>query len=341
MLKGLPWPSRRTAGASQRLAIHAGAAGLAWVQADAACCVQRAGIEPLSIDQDGPELGRRLRALGLPAQGVTALLALDEAQLLQIEAPAVKPEEMRSAARWRIKDLVDARLDELTIDVMPVGHDKTRHAHQRQMFVVAARHALIQNLSRRVQALGLGLAVIDVAEMAQRNLQHAAAVAEGIGERASALLMRHGERALLTLVAGGELYHARALEWEARAAPTVASPAQRALPADLEQLDFIDYGAESAGTDEAPRLVVEVQRSLDLWERTWPQLPLARLWVHAGEEEPALTAQLAVQLARALSVEVRAFDAGACLPGLSQAAPHAALRQAALPLAGALRRHLS
>jgi hypothetical protein len=46
-------------------------------------------------------------------------------------------------------------------------------------------------------------------------------------------------------------------------------------------------------------------------------------------------------LAAASNVDVRALDAARALTGLAEAAPDPALRQAALPLAGALRRHLN
>ena len=332
-----PWAQRahraRDGGGAERVAIASTPGHLVWLHSDAEGRPLRAGIELLA-GADAAECQRRVRALGLPAARVTALLALGEAQLLQIETPAVKPEELKSAARWRIKDLVETRLDELTIDVMHVGPARERAAAlQPHLFVVAARNALIQDLSRRCQAQGLALGAIDITETAQRNLQSAAAAAAGLAGRASAALMRHGDKALLTLCAGGELYYARQLDWdEGGLAPqSAAAP----LQAHFGDIDFVDYGAADASPEAgAPRLVVEVQRSLDVWERTWPDLPVAALWVHAGDA----SARLAQWLEPALGCAVKILEPRELFPAYARAAPTAEIEAATWPLLGALLR---
>jgi MSHA biogenesis protein MshI len=203
------------------------------------------------------------------------------------------------------------------------------------MFVVAARNALIRDLCERAQGAGLRLAVIDVAETVQRNLLSAAAEAEGLGDRATAALMRHGEHCLLTICAGGELYYARRLDWdEAGFAP--AAPVPTSLPQAMEGLDFVDYGDGADTTDElgAPRLVIELQRSFDVWERTWPDLPLARLWLEAGEASAALM----LQLEQSLGLPVARLEPERLFPGFDQASGSPEVRAAILPLLGALRR---
>ena len=107
----------------------------------------------------------------------------------------------------------------------------------------------------------------------------------------------------------------------------------------LADVDFIDYGAEpegtaGAGNEEAPRLVVELQRSFDLWERSWPDLPLAALWLHAGDD----SASLAPRLQQALGQRVLVLDPERALPGFYAAATTPALRAALLPLLGAALR---
>ena len=330
----MKWPWTRTATGSDRLAIRLTEHQLAWTVTNEVGHVLRVGVEDRGSDDEATFL-RRIRALGLPAQGVIAVLALDEAMLLQIETPAVKPEEMKSAARWRIKDLVDARLDELTIDVMHVGDQSAREVH-RQLFVVAARNALIQSLSRRAQAAGLALDVIDTAEMVQRNLQSAAARAQGLGERATAALVRHGRQALLTICAGDELYYARRLDWDEDGLASVV-PSAVTLTDSMEGLDFVDYGAADDADQDAgaPRLVVELQRSFDVWERSWPDLPLAALWVSADASGDALMGPLS----SALGFPVAMLDPEGLFPGMDAAAPTPTLRAAAVPLLSALRRH--
>lgn len=332
----MKWPWQTTAPAGARLAIRHHEDHFTWVLVDATGQLQRAGLESRGADS-AADFARRIHALALPPAGVTALLDLADAQLLQIEAPAVKPEELKSAARWRIKDQVETRLDELTVDVLNVGDGRSRPTG-RQLFVVAARNAQIQALTRHAQAAGLQLSVIDIAELAQRNLLHMAASAEGLGERATAALMRHGDQALLTICAGGELFYTRRLDWDDHGLQ--AAPAgQPVLSASLEELDFVDYGAADATPDSAgaPRLVVEVQRSMDLWDRSWPELPVGGLWVQPADVSETLVAALAP----ALGFPVHRLQPERLFPGFDAAIQGPELRAAALPLLGALQRHVA
>lgn len=340
--------------ASGKLAITSSADHFIYAQTDAAGRLLRCG-QLARGDHTPAAFARLVHGLGLPGQEVSAVLPLAQAQLLQVEAPAVKAEEMKSAARWRIKDQVEGRLDDYIIDVMFVGSDKPRP--HRQLFVAAARNSVIRDLTERSAAAGLQVNVIDIAEAAQRNLHAAQARREGLGDRATAALVQHGAQCLLTVCVGDELYYTRRLDWDTQAVPGAAtSPgalaaaalAAAAQPAvALETLDFIDYGAEpedlpgssgngsgEGGDGVASRQVVELQRSFDVWERSWPDLPLARLWVHVGEHSPTL----AVLLSRQLGQPVAVLDIAQTFPELAQAAPDPTLREALWPVLGLLLR---
>jgi MSHA biogenesis protein MshI len=335
-----PWPR---AAAAERLVVCSEPDRFTYLCCDREGRVTRCGVEARGRDTQ-PDFVRRLKALGLPAQGACALLPLAASQLLQIEAPNVKPEELKAAARWRVKDEVAGRLEDLTLDVMVVGPDEPRP--NRHLFVAAARNETIRETAARLQGAGMALAVVDIAETAQRNLQTELAAAAGLAGRATAALVRHGDVALLTISAGGELYDARRLDWDATPPPApAAAPAARPEPAlatlAFDDADFVDYGATpddhpdpAAPAADTPRLVVELQRSFDLWERSWPDLPLAALWVDAGDDTDALLALLAGTLGQ----RVGRFDPAEVFPGWARAAATPALRQAALPLAGALLR---
>lgn len=337
-----PFKKRQAAG---QLAIASSADHFIYAHADSSGRLLRCG--QLARGGDMPAaFAKAIQALGLPGQQVHAVLPLAQAQLLQVEAPAVKADEMKAAARWRIKDQVEGRLDDYIIDVMFVGDDKPRP--HRQLFVAAARNGVVRELTERCSAAGLEVRVIDLAETAQRNLHSAQARREGLADRATATLMQHGAQCLLTVCVGDELYYARRLDWDALAVPGAsASPgalaaaalAAAAKPAvALETMDFIDYGAEPddapSHTDDASRTVVELQRSFDVWERSWPDLPLARLWVQVGEHSP----RLATLLTRQLGQPVVVLDVDKTFPGLSQVAPDPALREALWPVLGLLLR---
>jgi MSHA biogenesis protein MshI len=329
----LKWPWKSSA-RPDSVVVACSADRFAYVHADADGALQRCGVEHRGTDS-APEFARRLRALNLPSRGGYAMLPLAQTQLIQVDAPGVRPEEMKAAARWRVKDQVQGRLDELTMDVMFVGDGKPR-ANQ-QIFVAAARSEDIRELARRAKDAGVEVNVVDLAETAQRNLQSAMAEVGGLSERATGALVRHGEQCLLTICAGGELYYTRRLQWEGLAPPGQPVPAVE-QQVDLASMDFVDYGAEpdleSARDGHVPQIVVELQRSLDLWERSWTDLPLAAVWIDVGEDSRALAALLQTTIGQPVGLlepdhVFRGFDAAA-------AGPEA--RQALLPLLGALLR---
>ncbi len=325
-----PWKAR---GHQGRLAVMSDAGRFSFAQADASGRLRAAGV--LAGLPQARDLQRLLRTPPAAARDTLAVLPLADAQLLAVEAPAVKPEELKAAARWRIKDLVDDPLDELTIDVMHVGDQRPRP--NRQVFVAAARTDRIRELSERTRTAGLELGVVDMAETTQRNLQCALAKAGGLAQRATAALVRHGNQCLLTLCADDELFYARRLEWEALPQPSAQAAAPAAADPSLETLDFVDYGAEAEGGDSdgsAPRLVVELQRSMDVWERSWPDLPLAAVWVQLGEDSAAWAGLMASALGRPVQV----LDLEALFPGLQALVPDAAQREQLLPVLGGLLR---
>lgn len=340
----LRWPWTRPI-PSDSLAISLDGSTLVYAQVAAIAggsrpLLRRCGTLP--VDTARPqELAGRLRALGLPTQSVVALLQVPQCQLLQIDTPAVAPEELKAAARWRIKDLVDCHVDDLTIDVMHVG-DGRAHG-PKQAFVAATPNRVIQGVASLCEAAGLQLATIDIRETAQRNLQCALAQAGTQGDRAGALLMRHGEHCLLTICAQGELFYTRRFAWEGAldtTAPAVSQSLSQPIPLleAGEMPDIVDYGVDLAVEDdsaETPRIVIEVQRSLDLWERSWPGLPLHGVTVDAGES----TAALAAVLARQLGQPVATLDPRPAFDGVMAACRgDTTLARTVLPLLGALLR---
>lgn len=342
----LRWPWTRPT-SSDSLAISFDGSTLVYAQVAAVDggsrpLLRRCGTVP--VDPARPqELAGRLRVLGLPTQSVIAVLQVPQCQLLQIDTPAVAPEELKAAARWRIKDLVDCHVDDLTVDVMHVGDGRTHGP--KQAFVAATPNRVIQEVASLCEAAGLQLSIIDIRETAQRNLQCALAQAGAQGDRAGALLMRHGEHCVLTICAHGELFYTRRFAWEgalAATAPGAAAPQSLSQPIPLldagEMPDIVDYGADLAIEDdnaETPRIVIEVQRSLDLWERSWPGLPLHGVTVDAADA----TAALAALLARQLGHPVATLDPRPAFDGVMAACRgDIALARSVLPLLGALLR---
>lgn len=343
------WPWRR-ASRGERLVISWSGQTLVYLLATGAgndFTVIRSGVE-LQGNDSLEEFSRRLVQLGLKGYVTDVMLRPEQYQLLQIEAPAVAPEELRSAARYQIKEMVDVHLDDLTIDVLKVGDGQGRAASQ--LFVVAANNAVVRDAMALANALQWDVRVIDVQDMAQRNLQ---SIEEP--ERATcALMISEGRQTLLTISAGRELYYSRRLDlpdgfmgmtWTAavteQQAPLDAyTPVEEYVPgyagggygSDFSTTGAAPASAEQSDIDRAQRLLVEVQRSIDLWERTWTNLPLAGVKVFAGERSD----ELAQWLSRDTGQTVSALNTGIAFKGLAQIS--AADLPLCLPLLGVLLR---
>ncbi len=316
-----PW-NKKPISSAGRLAIAIGSDAFSYVEVLGRQIV-RSGTEPCGADSP-QQLTKLVQALNLPGANVITVLGLSDCQLLQIDAPAVPADEMKAAARWQIKDKVDIPVEELTLDVLVVGDQRAQH--KRQLFVAAARNAHVVELSAWMETAGLQPSVFDITELAQRNLQCALAEQQGRGANASAALMVHGSQCLLTICANGELFYARRLDWNSQSlgdtpapAPVAAATSAKAqglMSMELEGVDIVDYGAEPDDSsvpesDSTPRLAIEMQRSLDAWDRSWPDLPLQCLWVEAGDRTEALQGLLM----RTLSIAVEAFDSNALFTG--------------------------
>lgn len=302
---------------------------LAYVQArkerDDLYRVERFGVLRSEADQPA-ERARLLAALGLRGKAVRAMLRPAQYQILQIDAPAVPPEELRTAARWQIRELVNQHVDDLTLDVLKVGDERVRATGS--VFVVAAPNAVIRDLMQTAQAARCSVDVIDIHDMAQRNLQSALARQQGMSERAhAAIVMVDDSQALLTICAYDELFYTRRIDL---GAGFMQAPWGMAPEAGSDR----DLTLSPAGQDYdlAQRLVVEIQRSLDLWDRTWPMLVLDRIVVQAGGR----TAELAALLARELGQAVLPLDVSSMFPGFTGGSE--ADRQLCWPLLGLLLR---
>lgn len=182
----------------------------------------------------------------------TTLLNAGEYQLLTVEAPNVPQEELKTAIRWRLKDMLDFHTDDATIDVMDIPVDKNAPARNHSMYVVAARNQTIQQRQQLFTDAKMPLNVIDIPELAQRNI---AQLVEPEG-RGIAFLTFGAESGLLTLTYGGELYLSRQIDVR------------------LQQLDNYD---ESQKNEWYDRVTLELQRSLDHFDRQFHFITLAKM----------------------------------------------------------------
>jgi len=303
------------------------------------------GVERQEEGADGgglDDMVRRLKALALNGARVSVMLRPEQYQLLRIRAPAVPPDELRAAARYQIIKLLDTHVDDVTIDLMRVGDGRPRGAGHLtgHLFVVAAPQAGIRSVLDVCTAVRWNVSVIDIQEMGQRNLQTALAAGAERPNRANVTVMLLDPfHAMLTISANGELFYTRRFDlptgflkgaWEG--APSVA-PAASENPATLQPISGLAGLSEDLDEEaRANRFLLEIQRSLDLWDRLWSSLPLDGISLYAGSR----TVELSRWLTQRLGQPVQPMDFATQFPGFK--AGSVVEEAACLPLLGLLLR---
>ena len=197
-------------------------------------------------------LTRLRRKYGLDRAACVTLMPEGDYQLQVMDAPGVPDDELKEAVRWRLKDLLDYPAETATVDVFSVPADPGAPTRIRSVYAVAARNELVAARMAAFSEARLPLTAIDIPEMAQRNM---AKMYETPG-RALAMLSLAPERGLLTFTAAGELYLARGID------------------IGLSQLE---HAEGELRTQLLERLVLEVQRSLDHFDRQFSFVTLSKL----------------------------------------------------------------
>lgn len=201
-------------------------------------------------DGDAATLGALKKPMRLDRYRCTALLSHGQYQLIQTNAVDGTPDEARETVRWQLKDQVDFPVDSAAVDLLPIPSE----GRAPQVFAALSPESNIAPLVQAFQAAKLPLAAIDLPELSQRNL---AALFEEQG-RGLATLIFDDDEGLLTFTQNGELLVVRHVEITAR----------QIGGADKDRRDML-----------FERIALDVQRSLDNFDRVFSSVPLAHLLV--------------------------------------------------------------
>ncbi|MDD2702272.1 MAG: agglutinin biogenesis protein MshI [Sideroxydans sp.] len=189
----------------------------------------------------------------------TTLLAPNEYQMMMVEAPNVPVDELKTAIRWKIKDSLNYHVDDATIDVLQIPVGKYGSERPQSLYAVAASNETVRKRIALFEKARIDLSVIDISETAQRNI---ATLYETEG-RGLALLSFNEGGGLLTITSDGELFLARRVE------------------ITVGQLSDADEMLRQQYRD---RVELEVQRSLDYFDRQFHHISISRMLVSAPEE---------------------------------------------------------
>lgn len=236
---------------------------------------------------DVATLARLRKELDLDRYRCMTVLKARDYQMFAVDRPEVPEAEARVAVRWSLKDMLDYPLESATVDAVSVpSADSSR---KPQMLAIVARNEAIAATVRPFNDADIELSAIDVPELAQRNL---ARLLETEG-RGLALFGVDDSAATVTFTAGGELYQSRRIEVALK---------------DFENED----GAEAL----YDRVALELQRSLDHFDRQYRNVTVSRVVVSAVPYRDRFVEYLGANLT--LPVEVLDLEQIIDFPGVPE-----------------------
>ena len=280
-------------GLRKKTADTKGRVGLAFSRDRLAIAIMRADggqarlerCELVTIDPAGgaDAVSAAIRAAALPHLPTSVVLRSGDYQFALVEAPDVPPVELRAAMRWRLKEQLDFPVEEAVIDVFEVP-PQNRTGQGKMMYAVAARRSAIDRYAMALTTTP-GFDVVDVPELCLRNLAAALpAAARGVA------LLHIGElNATCILVQGRTFYLSRQIILQ----PGVGVDAGNA------------NGDANSRPLDAEGIVLELQRSLDYYERHFDQPPITRVAITPAD---ARTEKLAADLGRETGFEVSTLN---------------------------------
>lgn len=205
---------------------------------------------PIDSEESAPRvLSRLVKDLALEGKPCNFVLAAQDYQLHLIEAPEVEESELRAAARWKVKDLLDMKPEEVVIDFFRVPQQAYRG--REMVYVVAVARTRILALVSMLEESGLVVDSIDIPELALRNL-----ASQFIGDANGVAFMDlRSSGSMMNITRSGDLYLSRRINSKL----------------DSNIMQSPNWDATKA------RLVIEIQRSLDYYENQMGLPPISTL----------------------------------------------------------------
>lgn len=210
------------------------------------------------------------------------VLGQEDYQILLVEPPDVPANELRGAIRWRLKDLLSIPVEQAAIDIFELPEDGTR-SNKKMVYVVAAEAGKIKSMISLVEGANLKLHAIDIAELAMRNLV-ARLISEDDTERGVAVARLRQGAGSVYIFRQGNMYLARSF--------------------------MLDYNGGLLDDIPEANLALELQRSVDYYERQMGQAPPTMIYV-CGDN--VTNEKLGSELKSSLNIPVQHLDPAAAV----------------------------
>lgn len=186
------------------------------------------------------------------------LLDEQEYRLVLTENPSVPEDELLEALRWRLKDAVDFPVIDASIAVLQLVNDQP-NSRMANVFVVAAPRVAVVTLMGRLTKAKLALEAVDIPETAIRNV---AALFE-TENRGLGFLYLAPTFSSFVVTYRGEMLLSRRMDLSA----------SQLLSADRARREQL-----------IERLGLELQRTLDNFDRQFSFVSLSRIVIACAEE---------------------------------------------------------
>lgn len=226
-------------------------------------------LDRFAIEGGETESLRRLRvAHRLRSYACTTLIGDGKYNLTPLDAPAVPLDERREALRWALKEMMSYPVNSACLEVLDVPSIRLASGRAPGVLAVSAAEPAVRSCVAPFEAAKVRLAVVDIPELAQRNV---AALFED--ENRELVLLRVNEHGtMLTLTFNGELVAVRRGE---------TSSVQ------------LTGGSDEQRARVRERLLLDLQRSLDSFDRQYSHIPIAKVVLACYPQVNNLLAELA------------------------------------------------
>ncbi len=202
------------------------------------------------------QLARYIRENDLKKQSCVVVLEETQYNLIQLPSPHVEDDELKSAVRWAIKDLVNYPVEDAVIDVFRVPVQEHREG---KIYVVAALKDDIQQTVDFIRKTGLTLHAIDIEELSLGN------IIEQMNDyqRGVAVLHVDNLQGSISLFSNSALYLSRKID------------------TGLNELEEVQTQDATSGAMEQvyESIILELQRSLDFYESELAKAAITKLVV--------------------------------------------------------------
>ena len=213
-------------------------------------------------------LARLCIARGLRSFACTTLMGDGDYSVTPLDAPSVPLDERKEALRWALKEMVNYPVDSACIEVLEIPRAGQPAGRAAGVLVVSATEQAVRARVAPFEAAKIRLAAVDIPELAQRNV---AALFED-NHRGLALLRVDERGMMLTLSFCGELIAVR-----------------RGEMSTLQ----LNGGNDETRARVRERLILELQRSLDNFDRQYSHIPISKVVLACYPQANGLLAALA------------------------------------------------